>query len=98
MKEEKVILAGTLEALPEPFLDEQERTISCRLKVKPGTICFVADKRFEKDEEPYTVEVRSPIQNIIYETAHIHDRVLVFGNYKSRHYIRDAHLVKSGGF
>ena len=94
MKEEKVILTGTLEALPDPFLDKKERTIACRLKVKPSMVCFVERLKYEKGGRSYIVEVQSPVQNIIYETAYVADRVLVFGQCDRARHIQDAHLIR----
>lgn len=94
---EKVILTGTLVALPEPFLDRKDRTIACRLKVRPSMVCFVERRMYEKGGGLYTVEVRSPLQSIIYETADVHDRVLVYGHRDRERHLLDAHLIRQRG-
>ena len=61
-------------------------------------VCFVERKKYERGGGPYTVEVRSPVQKIIYETADVHDRVLVFGHSDRARHLLDAHLIRQHAY
>ena len=93
METEKILLTGTLEALPQPFLTP-ERTISCRLTVRPRQVCHVGAGIFSKDETNYTVEVSSSVQHVIYKAAQVHDAVLVCGYRTKDRMIKQARVFK----